>query len=320
MRRLQSDNYKKLIPLKSIAEISSYSFGYVSILVQRKKLKAKKIGNKYYSTQEWFNQYLELHARDGKKLSSEAAQKLLSGKTPDEFEPADEYPSLIKRKSEINNFIDNIVEQLDRKKFKAHRAPELNDLEQILNYKIILPEAEFVADFVEPEIRLKIKWQKIINQEIKDFLKQKRRQRIEQFFEFKPLAFKTAVIVLIIFLTISAVSFNQKTKPALKIFRAKIISFSENTSAIFTKDTGGGERKGRVAGALEVYSLDSSPILRFKQTVISRYTVLVNIALLRGREAMDQVKNNTIAVLENMAGRQKELSLSFAGKLEKIIK
>ena len=64
MRRIPQDDYKKLLPLKKIAEASSYSFGYVSILVQRKKLKARKIGNKYYSTKEWFDQYLEYHGRE----------------------------------------------------------------------------------------------------------------------------------------------------------------------------------------------------------------------------------------------------------------
>ena len=37
MRRKREDDYKKLLPLKRIAEASSYSLGYVSILVQRKK-------------------------------------------------------------------------------------------------------------------------------------------------------------------------------------------------------------------------------------------------------------------------------------------
>src|SRR3989338_5075366 len=76
MRRIPKDDYKKLLPLKKIAEASSYSFGYVSILVQRKKLKARKIGNKYYSTKEWFDQYLEYHGREGKKLPQEAVEEL----------------------------------------------------------------------------------------------------------------------------------------------------------------------------------------------------------------------------------------------------
>src|SRR3990167_2720561 len=76
IRRIPQDDYKKLLPLKKIAEASSYSFGYVSILVQRKKLKARKIGNKYYSTKEWFDQYLEYHGREGKKLPPEAVEEL----------------------------------------------------------------------------------------------------------------------------------------------------------------------------------------------------------------------------------------------------
>ncbi|MBI2459605.1 MAG: hypothetical protein HYV53_03580, partial [Parcubacteria group bacterium] len=105
MRRLPSDSYKKLMPLKRIAEASSYSFGYVSILVQRKKLKAKKIGNKYYSTQEWFDQYLELHARDEKRLSPAAARGLSSDQV------SEQSASEAIASARLKNRIDNLVEQ-----------------------------------------------------------------------------------------------------------------------------------------------------------------------------------------------------------------
>ncbi|MDP2736228.1 MAG: hypothetical protein Q8O59_00370, partial [bacterium] len=228
MRRLQSDNYKKLVPLKRIAEASSYSFGYVSILVQRKKLKAKKIGNKYYSTKEWFDQYLELHARDEKRLSPEAVKELSPDQTSS-LKPASESMASAKLKSQI----DNLVERAIKEKFEAqikeekitakavlakdskaekiiarqpeiaklvpseardprsleaprndNAAPELpiveslmekpeeKDLAEILNNKIVSSDAKFIADFVEPEERLKIKWQENLNQEAKDLLKQ----------------------------------------------------------------------------------------------------------------------------------------------------
>jgi hypothetical protein len=67
MRREIEDQNKKLIPLRRLAEISSYSAGYISILVQRKKLKAKRVGRNFFTTKEWFNEYLETHARDAKR-------------------------------------------------------------------------------------------------------------------------------------------------------------------------------------------------------------------------------------------------------------
>ncbi|MFH1583374.1 MAG: hypothetical protein ABIB72_03615, partial [Candidatus Falkowbacteria bacterium] len=217
MRRLQPDNYKKLMPLKRIAEASSYSFGYVSILVQRKKLKAKKIGNKYYSTQEWFDQYLELHARDIKRLPEEVTKELSSGQTSS-LKPASESIASAKLKNHIDNLVerainDRFTAQAEQKKIISSAAiakdkeerkwiaghppvpsghvragarngkttvslpvvksvPEEKKLAEILNHKIASSDIKFIADFVEPETRLEIKWQENLNQEAKDLLKQ----------------------------------------------------------------------------------------------------------------------------------------------------
>lgn len=460
MRRLQSDNHKKLIPLKRIAEASSYSFGYISILVQRKKLKAKKIGNKYYSTEEWFNQYLEYHARDEKRLSSEAAQELSFGQTFDKLKPASESIASVKLKTQINNLVDNLVERLDKKRFKAHvgkktnlsagkRAPEEKDLAEILNNKIATPEARFVADFVEPEIRLEIKWQESLNREAEDLLKQQNQEKIKQILTLQPWLLKTAVVTLVVvsaiislahFVPGATASFSQMAKfsntiipdsalatraktsldnlflnladrtsafslklennlrrrnqvlavrlgvlknqalfiagfwqgqyqenispllkpvanefsglkPALMILPAKTARLGENSLAALagfikgesmaetnylaqegTNETGpygspentevfqdSQDSKGRVAGAVEVYPSGFSPILRSGQAPISSFLDLVNTIFSRGQEVINQVKYNTVAVLENMASRQKELSLNFANKLEKFI-
>ncbi|MDO8668152.1 MAG: WD40 repeat domain-containing protein, partial [bacterium] len=99
MRRTPKNENKKLVPLRKIAQASSYGFGYISILVQRKKLKAKKIGNKYYSTQEWFNEYLDLHARDSKKPKA-AVEETTAGDL----------------KTQINNLVEQVlIEKLDAK-------------------------------------------------------------------------------------------------------------------------------------------------------------------------------------------------------------
>ncbi len=62
-----SNNKDKLVPLRKFAVPGVYSTAYLSQLVQRKKLKAKKIGRNYYTTKEWFSEYLSQHARDEKQ-------------------------------------------------------------------------------------------------------------------------------------------------------------------------------------------------------------------------------------------------------------
>jgi hypothetical protein len=50
MRKKIKNDRQKLLPLRVIAEKSPYSAAYLSILVQRKKLKAEKVGRNYYTT------------------------------------------------------------------------------------------------------------------------------------------------------------------------------------------------------------------------------------------------------------------------------
>jgi hypothetical protein len=60
----KEENY---LPLRRFAHKNLYNEFYLSNLVQRKKLKVKKIGRNYYTTIEWFKEYLALHARDKKR-------------------------------------------------------------------------------------------------------------------------------------------------------------------------------------------------------------------------------------------------------------
>ena len=55
---------ERLVPLRRFAEEDLYSPSYLSLLVQRKKLRAKKIGRNFYTTQRWFEEYLRKHAKD----------------------------------------------------------------------------------------------------------------------------------------------------------------------------------------------------------------------------------------------------------------
>ena len=60
------ENRPKLVPLRRFAHKGLYSCAYLSLLVQRKKLKAEKIGRNFYTTEKWFKEYLELHAQNEK--------------------------------------------------------------------------------------------------------------------------------------------------------------------------------------------------------------------------------------------------------------
>jgi len=68
MRYNSTNPREKLIPLRRFEADNLYSAKYLSLLVQRKKLKAKKIGRNFYTTEKWFFNYLEKHARDEVRL------------------------------------------------------------------------------------------------------------------------------------------------------------------------------------------------------------------------------------------------------------
>ncbi len=59
----------KLVPLRKFSSPGVYSAAYLSQLVQRKKLKAKKVGRNYFTCETWFNEYLETYARDAKQAA-----------------------------------------------------------------------------------------------------------------------------------------------------------------------------------------------------------------------------------------------------------
>lgn len=156
MRRTTQNDYKKLIPLKRIAEASSYSPGYVSILVQRKKLKAKKIGNKYYSTKEWLDQYLNLHGREVKKLPAEAIKILSSGRA--------EGVRVASPATAVANLKKQVEPAVELKAGEIFLA-------EILNSKIEAPEAKLIANLEEPEKTLDNAWESRFIHEAKELFR-----------------------------------------------------------------------------------------------------------------------------------------------------
>ncbi|MEA3398646.1 MAG: hypothetical protein U9R06_02790 [Patescibacteria group bacterium] len=75
MRQPAKNPNNKLVPLRHFKVNGLYSVNYLSLLVQRKKLKAEKKGRNYYTTKDWFNDYLSCHAADDKR---QAYQKLIN--------------------------------------------------------------------------------------------------------------------------------------------------------------------------------------------------------------------------------------------------
>ena len=68
---------KKLVLLRRFAIKGLYSTEYLSQLVQRKKLKAKKLGRNFCTTREWFEEYLSQHALDETRVAYDALFKKL---------------------------------------------------------------------------------------------------------------------------------------------------------------------------------------------------------------------------------------------------
>ncbi|MFA6394005.1 MAG: hypothetical protein WCW25_03995, partial [Patescibacteria group bacterium] len=66
----KSEDLKKLLPLRQFAKEGPYSAAYLSILVQRKSLKARRVGRNFFTTREWFNEYLERHAQEKKSVEA----------------------------------------------------------------------------------------------------------------------------------------------------------------------------------------------------------------------------------------------------------
>lgn len=75
-----SKKKNSLVPLKNFAAKDLYQTRYLSVLVQRKKLKAKKVGRIYFTTEAWFKEYLVRHAQNNIRQGYEKlfAEKLNS--------------------------------------------------------------------------------------------------------------------------------------------------------------------------------------------------------------------------------------------------
>lgn len=73
----KKDPKKELFPLRRFVITGLYNLPYLSQLVQRKKLKAKKIGRNYFTCLEWLEEYFEKYASEKKwQVYQKASKKL----------------------------------------------------------------------------------------------------------------------------------------------------------------------------------------------------------------------------------------------------
>jgi len=103
----KKDLNKKLFPLRRFSEIGLYDLTYLSLLIQRGKLNAQKVGRNYFTTIEWFEEYLKNHSRNknidfDKNIVLKKSEKLVLKKNKSE--------SLSKGEiSGLNGFLDNVL-------------------------------------------------------------------------------------------------------------------------------------------------------------------------------------------------------------------
>jgi hypothetical protein len=73
----KKDQKKELFPLRRFVISGLYDITYLSQLVQRKKLKAQKIGRNYFTCLEWLEEYFEKYACEEKwQVYQKASKKL----------------------------------------------------------------------------------------------------------------------------------------------------------------------------------------------------------------------------------------------------
>ncbi|MFA6306173.1 MAG: hypothetical protein WC651_05680, partial [Candidatus Gracilibacteria bacterium] len=130
---------------------------------------------------------LEVQAKEKNKQEKDEARKWIADQVRDDDavvvnagEVLSGAEKIVTRQPEIASSLlpDGEAPRNDNAEFElsaiesAIEEPEEKDLAEILNNNIASPEARFIADFVEPEIRLQIKLRENLNREAKDFLKQ----------------------------------------------------------------------------------------------------------------------------------------------------
>ncbi|MFA6172026.1 MAG: hypothetical protein WC715_06290, partial [Patescibacteria group bacterium] len=115
-RKAKAGDLKKLFPLRHFAVDGPYSPAYISILVQRGSLKARRIGRNYFTSKEWFSEYLERHAQEQKR---EEALKMNGRPKTMEYLPAEAADSKENAKESPANPEENAEKKAEKNEEKA---------------------------------------------------------------------------------------------------------------------------------------------------------------------------------------------------------
>lgn len=313
---LDQNNDKRLIPLRRLTEDGPYKISYLSILVQRKKLKAKKIGRNYYTTIAWFNEYLEKHARDEKRvkiikgefIKPEIKQLEKEGKRRDS-QVKIERPEKLEK--EIKTVDKKIAENLNKltpfpvfslstiSHWKNHFNKAKNDLVEIAQSK-----KDFIAisklDKRKRLTLLSLGVSFLVGRKVPS-VKDKTVSKLVP----RPWLVKLITVSIIILIgSISISKYAPNTTDKLTQRFDLIYLFPINSFNYFAPD-----EKGRVAGISE----EEIDFIREKEK--SDLWINLNKQVVYHREAINLVNESSIDILHAISRKQRELSFDIEKKL-----
>lgn len=315
---LDQINDKKLIPLRRLTEYGLYKISYLSILVQRKKLKAKKIGRNYYTTIEWFNEYLEKHARDEKRVKVIKTELV----KPEIKEFKKEYRKKEYCKKDRQAKIEYLGQEL-----KTVDKKVTENLDKLISYPIFSLSAfsgwrdgfnKARNDLVEvTKSRKKISTIKKVSKSKKltplslrvSFLAGRKvlsdqDKTVNKLVSRPWLAKLITVSIIILISSVSISRYAPDTTDKLTQRFDLIYLFPINSFNYFNPD-----KKGRVAGISE------EEIDFIKQKEKSNLWSNLNKQVTYSREVIDLVNKGSMDILNSIARKQKELSFKTEKKL-----
>jgi len=87
---MEENNSEKYIPLKTAAQLYSYTRDHLGLMIRQNKLKGIKLGSYYVTTNEWMTDYIKNfadlnHPTSKSKLSNKFLTEILSSKKEGEF-------------------------------------------------------------------------------------------------------------------------------------------------------------------------------------------------------------------------------------------
>ncbi|MFA4834363.1 MAG: hypothetical protein WC619_06045, partial [Patescibacteria group bacterium] len=284
----KQEEYKKLIPLRRLAKEVPYKVTYLSLLVQRGKLRAEKIGRNYFTSREWFNEYLEMHARDEKiEKAEEGRTEKAEEKSPNSFtERGQELDlSVLEKADKKNEILSNWSEQADKE--QENIISETKDASSFISVNNFFNE---INSLVAKSWRKKLAVICYVGL-VAAF----------SFSLFAPGA--SASFATMLDKTLSA-----PVEATQAMVRAAGEAVRE-TSRMIAQGPAGQVVGGRVAGTSEKDDGNS---------VVNSILAFADKTAEKGSEAWEAVKSGTVGIFEDLAQAQKDLSIKLNDKVAKL--